>query len=258
MQTNEAYHANRTHLSSSLLKMLLSDRQRFYETWILNIKQDDYKPQFEEGSVTHSLILEPEKVASEYAFFEGLRRAGKAYEDFVAANPGKKIVTTTVKARAEKHRQALLRRPEAVSLLQNGASEQNMFGKIFDVPVKARADYINVEAGIIVDVKTSSFPSGAEFFKQAIHDFRYDLSAALYKQIAEQGYGKEFTFYWVVISKSDNECHVYKASTETLRLGTSLCTKALITYKNAEKTGKWLTDEVPVTYTNSTYEILEV
>ncbi len=238
--------------------MLLYDRQRFYETWILNLKQDTYKPAFEEGSVTHSLILEPEKVAAEYAFYEGLRRAGAGYEAFVAANPGKKVVTTVVKARAEKHRQALLRRPEAVSLLQNGLSEQNMFGKILGVPVKARADYINVEQGIIVDLKTSAYPSGSDFFKSAVLDFRYDLSAALYKQIAEQAYQKQFQFYWVVISKADNQCHVYKASAETLRTGTALCMQALVIYKNAQKTGNYLTDTALVCDTSSTYEIEEV
>lgn len=260
MKTNESYHSNRTHLSSSMLKLLLTDRQRFYETWVLNITKDDYKPQFEEGSVTHSLILEPEKVAQEYAFFEGVRRAGKAYEQFCEDNPGKKVITTSLKARAEKHRQALLIRPEAVALLQNGHAEHTILGEILGIPVKARADYINAEAGIICDIKTTSYPSDVEIFKGTVKEFMYDLSAALYKQIAEQVYQKEFSFYWIVISKSDNTCHVYKAASETLRFGTSLLMKALITYKQSKETGNYLDSTNNTLYTDSTsmYEIMEV
>lgn len=258
MQTNAGYHADRTHLSSSMLKLLLTDRQRFYEKWILNMEQDESKPAFEEGTVTHSLILEPEKVASEYAFYEGLRRAGKHYEDFVAANPGKRIILASTRLKAEKHKAALERRPEAQSLFQNGKSEENLFGNILGVPVKARADYINVDDGIIVDLKTSALPSDADIFKSTVGDYMYDLSAALYCKIAEQVHGKPFTFYWVVISKLDGECHVYKMSPKTLQKGTELVTSALIRYKACKESGDWLTDAKKLIYTNSTYEVKEI
>lgn len=258
MQSNTDYHADRTHLSSSMLKLILTDRQKFYEKWVLNMREADSKPAFEEGTITHSLILEPHKVNEEYAFYEGLRRAGAHYEAFAAANPGKRIILASTRVRAEKHKAALNRRPEALSLLQNGEAEQNIFGAVLGIPVKARADYINVEQGIIVDVKTSAYPSDSEIFKGTVKEFMYDLSAALYKNIAEQAYQKDFTFYWVVISKADNECHVYRAGPETLRFGTSLMMKALVQYKQAKESGNWLTDIKKIIYTDSTYEIQEI
>lgn len=260
MQSNTQYHADRTHLSSSMLKLLLTDRQRFYEKWILNMPESESKPAFEEGTVTHSLILEPDKVNEEYAFYEGLRRAGKHYEDFVQANPGKKVILASTRLRAEKHKAALERRPEALSLFQNGAAEENMFGTLMGVPVKARADYINVAEGILIDLKTSALPSDVDIFKGTVQDYMYDLSAALYCKIAEQAHGKPFTFYWVVISKLDNEAHVYRMSPQTYQKGTELVHSALIQYKQGKESGNWLetTKKVGHTESRSIYEIQEV
>jgi len=110
---------------------------------------------------------------------------------------------------------------------------------MFDVPVKMRADYINIEQGYIVDVKTTRWPSGVDVFRRVVKELGYELSAALYCDIAYRVYGKVFDFYWAVLSKSDYDCQVYKASTHTLSEGSALVNKSLITYKKCLQSGKW-------------------
>lgn len=256
--SNQDYHANRTHLSSSMLKLILKDVEEFNRQWNKGLKSEQSNPAFTEGSFVHSLILEPEKVLEEYAIYEGLRKAGANYEAFVDANKGKVIISIAQKIRCESLYKAYAAQEVAVRLLSTGFSEHTMQTEVLGVPVKARADYINVERGYIVDVKTTSYPSEIDLFKQTLADFAYDLSAALYCQIAYQVYGKLFDFYFVVLSKSDLSCEVYKASTETLSNGAAKVTQAIIKYKQCKDSGLWLDNTQKVSYDTKNYEVQEV
>ena len=239
--TNLDYHSNRSHLSSSNLKTLLKSPEQFHAEWILNKKQVEIeKPAFSEGSFVHSLILEPDKLA-QYAIYPGLRKAGAAYESFASQNPGKTILSAAQVNRCEQLASNYSKCKVAVDLLQNGAPEYTMLSTILDVPVKCRADYI-VIGKYIVDIKTTSMPTDADVFRATVAQYGYELSAALYCQIAYDNTQKLHDFYWVVISKVDNGVGVYKASSATLSLGSSLVTQALVQYKKCLASGIWIAD----------------
>jgi hypothetical protein len=244
-------------LSSSTLKTLLKDPAKFYREWFLNEDTSRSASFFDEGSYVHSLVLEPHKVASEYAFFEGMRKAGKAFQEFKEQNEGKIILTTVQQARAYKFYEAVQARAEAVRMLSGGIAEHTIQSKILGVDVKARPDYINVDAGYIVDLKTTSYPSTIDVFKHTLKEYYYDLSAALYCQIAHDVYGKLFDFYFVVVSKSDLTCDIYKASSNTLSEGSALVTKAIVLFKRCSETGVWSHENKP-NFDSKNMEILEV
>lgn len=256
--SNADYHSNTTHLSSSALKTLLKSPEQFYREYILGIKDNSEKPQFVEGSLTHCLILEPHKVMQEYAVFPGLRKAGAKYEEFLTLNPSRTIVSAGQMLRCQALFNAYTAMPVALELMNNTLPESNMVGSILDIAVKARADAISPERAVIIDVKTTSMPSDAEFFKQTIQDYAYDLSAALYCEIARQTYGKLFDFYWLVLSKADQQCHIYKASTETLSRGTAKVTQALVLYKKCLASGLWIANQPSQQYNTREYEIEEI
>lgn len=238
--TNEAYHSNRTHLSSSTLKMLLDDPAKFYNEWVCGIYET--RPEntnFTEGTYTHSLILEPQTVAKEYAIFDGLKKLGKQWEYFKQDNPDKKLLSAAQHLRCQGYLRAYNARPEAVALITGGESEKTLMSEVYGVPVKIRADSINVDKGIIVDIKTTSYPSGIDFFRSTIEQYKYQLSAALYTDVATKVYGRDFDFYFVVISKSDSRCEVYKCSSATLTLGRALYTEACILYNRCKASGNW-------------------
>lgn len=255
--SNAAYHADQTMLSSSALKLLLKDPAAFKAKHIDHIREpEQYKVAFEDGTLTHALILEPETI-SQYAIFPGLRKAGNAWEQFKLDNSGKICISAAQMLRAEKLYKAHSALDVANSLIRNGFPEHNMFGELQGIKVKARADYI-VPKQYIVDVKTTSLPSDVDMFKQTVVDYGYHISAALYLAIAEQVYGVPHDFYWEVLSKDDGQCHVYKASEETLALGKTLVQKSLLMYKQCVASGIWQLTQPPVDRSSQTYEIVEV
>ena len=254
---NAAYHGNRTHLSSSNIKMLLKAPEQFYTEWILGQKPPEKEnPNFSEGSFVHSLILEPESM-SQYAIFPGLRKAGNAFEAFEAANPNKTILSAAQVKRCEDLYKAYAKMPVATVMLRNGFAEHTMLANILDVPIKTRADFINIDAGYIVDVKTTAAPTDIDVFRATVVQYSYELSAALYCEAARENYGKLFDFYWLVLSKQDGGCAIYKASSDTLSFGTAMYTQGLVMYKKCLASGVWSVNQ-PAESFSSNFEILEV
>ncbi len=256
--SNADYHSNTSHLSSSGLKLLLKDAKAFEHEYILGNRQNVEKDAFTEGSLVHTLILEPHKIG-DYAVFPGLRKHGILFETFKKSNIGKTIISAAQMLRAEKLVKAYECMPAAVKLMESTLSEHNMVSSILDVPVKARADAISVSRKCIIDVKTTAMPSDADVFKQTVADYMYELSAALYCQIAFNTYNELHDFYWIVLSKADGGCHIYKASTETLSRGTALVMQAIVKYKNCMTSGIWQDDiSQKHLYDTSQYEIIEI
>jgi hypothetical protein len=232
--------------------------EQFYDEKILGNKVNDSRAVFDEGSYVHSLILEPQKIAEEYAFFDGWRKQGAAWDTFLAENSGKIILSTPQKHRCDELLKAYNRRDVAKELIKGGESEHTICGSLLDVPVKSRFDYVNVDKGYIVDVKTTGYPADLEIFKSTIKDFGYELSAALYTEIAKQYYGKSFDFYFIVLSKSEFICEVFKASEATLNVGRTMVYKALKKYKLCLESGVWKDEANLKKDIKSNYEILEV
>ena len=253
--TNLEYHANLTHLSSSNLKMLLKDPQQFYIERILGQgKAQEERDVFSEGSFVHSLVLEPDQM-SHYAVFSGLRKAGAAWEEFKLANKGKTILSMPQVNRCEALAKSALALPVAVTMLAKGLPEHTMTSEILGIPVKARADFIDLNNHFILDVKTTAMPSGRDIFAQTCSDFMYPLSAALYCQIAFNTYGRLFKFYYLVLSKSDKQAHIYEASTEHLSFGAAQMTQALVLYKQCKESGVWSTNQPKKDFNTANYEI---
>lgn len=257
--TNTEYHSEKAHLSSSNLKDLLTDPQKFYEEKILGKKRaTSDQPQLVIGSLTHSLVLEPETVEKEYAFFDGWKKQGILYQKCKEENPNKEIISKPQRNVAERLARAVTASKTAKSLFANGVPELSLASRILNVPVKCRADYLNVPAGYIADLKTTSQISDVDAFKQTMEQYRYDLSAALYCQIAHDVYGKVFDFYFVVVSKADMGCMVYKASSATLSKGASDMIKSLVLYKKCKEAGTWDLTVLNKPATLLSEEILEV
>jgi hypothetical protein len=258
--SNSDYHGDKGYLSSSTLKLLLKDRQKFYDQVFKGIKPEYSKSTlsaFDEGSFTHTMILEPHLRDKEYAFFPEFRKQGKEWEEFKENNPDKILISKPQLKRVEKLLEAYKGRPEAVKLIKNGFPEHTVAGEIMGIPCKARADFINVEEGYIVDVKTTAREANLETFKFTCADYGYYFSAAMYCELFKQEYDKEFDFYFIVLSKKDYNCEVFKLSQDSKDLGKNLLIKSINLYKLCKETGNWINPKKEIVQ-NGTYEILEV
>lgn len=259
--TNIEYHADTDWLSSSKLKLLLQDPADFKAQVIDGQPGKSYKSSdMDIGSLVHSLRLEPELVEKEFAFFKGWRKAGKEFEAFKEdpSTQGKIIISLPQAENARKYNESIGRCKAALRILEHGESELSVCALIEGVPVKMRADRINIEAGHMSDIKTTRHSSGLEFFKFAMEDYDYALSAALYKIIAKAQWGKEFDFYFHVVSKPDLVCDVYRLSQQTYRAGYVRVMKALDLYKQCKSTGIWQLPETEKKVIVDDEEILEV
>ncbi len=256
--TNADYHADKTCLSSSGLKKLLADPGAFYTEYVLGERKNNDSTVFDEGSFTHTLILEPEKVLTDYAVFTGMRKQGEAWEAFKADNAGKKLLSAPQVNRCENLVRSYNNLPAALELMKGTLPEHTMVSTILDIAVKARADAINIDGGYIVDVKTTGMLSDIDIFRATVEQYSYQLSAALYAQIAADTYKKPFEFYWLVLSKADNGCEIYRASDATMAQGTAMVKQALILYKKCKESGLWTKQQEARTFDKLNYEILEV
>ena len=75
--TNEEYHGDKSYLSSSNLKLLIKDLPRFKKEVLDGQRENKQVNAFDEGNYAHSLILEPNTIDDEYAFFPGFKKLGK-------------------------------------------------------------------------------------------------------------------------------------------------------------------------------------
>ena len=258
---NKDYHADLKFMSSSNLKLLLKDPEQFYKERILGEREPQApKAAFDEGSLVHALILEPHVVEDEFAFYPGMRKHGKDWEAFKHApeNAGKVLLSEPQRKRCEFYVEAYNRLPAAKELIQGGEAEHTICHKYADLDLKVRTDYINVDKGYIVDVKTSSFPVDRESFAMTIEQWSYQLSASMYCKLAELEYDKPFDFYFVAISKREQDCQVYKVSKRTYQQGAQMMAKAISVYKRCMETGIWKAEQEASQLNVGDYEILEV
>lgn len=241
--SNADYHADRKYLSSSVLKSVYKSLDIYYNEYILGMKKEvgqSTQAAFDLGSLVHSYILEPEKTLNEFAFFTGFRKAGQEYQDFLTNQAaGRTVIGNGQQLLATQMIESFKNNDAAVQLIQGGFAEQTICGTLNGVPIKTRYDYINVDKGYIADVKTTSYPSDKDSFKLTVDGLMYHLSAALYCAMAEQYYGKPFDFYFIVLSKKEKTCDVFKASEETMNAGKMIVHKALQKYKKAKETNVW-------------------
>lgn len=239
--SNRDYHADLAWLSSSSFKKIVEGPAKFYQENILGIKElEAEKGYLVEGSLTHSLILEPHLVATEYARFDGLRKQGADWEQFKAANSGTQIVSKPQWERAQAFHRAYKANKVAVKLIEQGGLSEHTVAHVLDgVQCKVRADRINLKQGFILDVKTSSFSVDYDGAKQTVLHWSYEMSAAFYCAVFEAYYRRPFDWYWCFISKTDLDCQVYKMSYETRRKGQAMFKAGMDLYKQCKATGIW-------------------
>lgn len=256
--SNEEYHGDKNYLSSSNLKLLLNDVSKFKKEFIDGERENRQVNAFDEGNYAHTLILEPDKVKSEYAFFSGFKKIGNEWKLFKENNSDKIILSKPQKHRVEKWVESYKKNKTAVEIISGGIAEHSVAGNLAGVPIKVRADYINIDKGYIADVKTTSYNCDLDTFRYVVKSLKYDLSAALYCKMFKEYYKKDFDFYFIVLGKRDIMCEVYKASLDTLNNGEVLIMEALSIYKKCLESGEWGTEKENKIVNYDNYEILEV
>ncbi len=128
------------------------------------------------------------------------------------------------------------------TLLSDGRAEQSIFwiDEGTDILCKARADYINVEQGYIVDIKTTSNLADDSSFGFTLKQYHYDLSAGFYVDGFKKAIGRDVDFYFIVIeSNPPHNYSIFKSSIDLLAQGRNKYKKALDTFTRANQSGNF-------------------
>lgn len=260
---NAEYHGDRDYISSSGLKLILKNPREYYRKYVLNEQDSQNVAALSIGSYAHTRILEPHLVDEEYAIWTGSRRAGGMWQEFEKENADKTIITASQKALVDsmvnqfngtsvtlgghgKEREVPLN-----TFFSDGKAEETACTEINGVKVKVRFDYrkeFPVQGfGSINDLKTTGIAlnnATIEDVKDICDYWLYELSAALYVDVAEKLTGMPHDFYFCFLSKKDYAARIFKASEGMIHRGRQQYLEAIELLKQARKSGIYYSNKI--------------
>ena len=207
----------RQYRSNSDIYKLLNDPEQFGKPTEQNIN-------FVIGGYIHTAILEPDKLEANYPVSEGSSRVTKIYKEDVANNDGKMMIT----------RKEVDKCNEMISKIKNNSVCQSLLeGKkvIYEEPGikninntwwKGKADCINKDQGLLVDIKTTG---DINRFRKSASIYNYDSQAYIYKEI----FGYDLVF--LVICKKTHQIGIYDCSEEFYNRGKQKVDAAMEAYE---------------------------
>lgn len=228
--SNEQYHADKTCLSSSMIKDLYNKGSyEFYQLYIARTKEKKFynMDALNMGSLMHSLLFEPDTVGDLYTTEKDIKN-----KTFI---PDMNWIT------AHNLVKTLIEHPEVVNIMKSGVPEQSIMGKLLNVGYKVRFDWSDSKRHIIADLKTTSKEKldKAGVIESVIGDLAYDISAASYMDMYAKVYGNVPDFYFIFVSTKDFSIEVGRVTPQMLEEGRKKYKHALKRYKKLLKSGDW-------------------
>lgn len=241
--SNADYHAHPAFSSSQIKDMLRSPAHFFANH--LDPQRGEKSPTEEKvlGTVVHTLTLEPHNAERDIAVkkkVDGRSKEGKEYNaQFAQLSQGKAIIDEDKYANAVVMADNLKRHPFLADIIANNYCmiEASIFyyDEATGLNLRVRPDLhippcTKYPNGLIVDVKTTSKDARARGFSGECGNYRYDLSASMYRIGMQAYYGTDGLpdFYFAVVeSTAPFNSVVYKASDDMLMIGESAYRDAL-------------------------------
>lgn len=246
--SNSEYHALKGWYSSSQMKDAISDIETFHKIYIAKtlVKEISTSLQgaFDTGTYFHTAVLEPDQLEAECHIFDGTRR-GKAWEKCKEENAGKVIITAKDAEKAHNLIEACRLNPEMQKILNSGSPEVSGFAELAGLNVKVRADWIDFDKGLIMDLKsTTGNVKDVLAIQKKVDNLDYDLSASFYLDafnsiLAKKGMPLLKEWLWGFASKDAVSSKIYRAKVGSpmLEIGKRKYHKAIEEINKAKENG---------------------
>ena len=218
LRNDEDYYGDfgKQYLSNSDIYHLLNNPLKFQQP-------SDPNPAFLVGGYFHTAILEPGKL-KKFKIIKATTRNTKAYKEM---SGGELCLLQHEVDMIEKMRDTLFENDICNELIRGSDFERTVD---YEVPMikeieggmwKGKADIINHEEKLIIDLKTTS---DILKFKNSAYRFNYDSQAFIYSQL----FGYEFLF--IAIDKNSHQIGLYDCSPKFYESGKDKVRKAVEAY----------------------------
>ena len=197
------------------------------------------------GSLFHTIVLEPNKIKTEYAIEPIVNKRTNDGKDilrqFYEENASKTIITQEQLDLAIKLKDKIMQHSIAKKLLKTqGDTEISLFWNDTEsgILLKARPDKLVND--IIIDIKTTNNANPNEFYKNA-YKYGYHRQAYHFMKGFENCYGKKASgFIFIAIEKDPPYAVcVYKASDDFIKIGGIETKYCIEKYSECEKNNIW-------------------
>ena len=197
------------------------------------------------GTAIHTATLQPELYSKEIGYLpdiDGRTTEGKAIKKaFEERYAGKTILKAVSEAIVERACIAITYSHEwrAIKSSLTMRYEQVLMCELQGIQCKARLDLIDVENGIIRDIKSCDDAS-IERFKYTVKDRLYWLQAGFYCLMAEKIFDKPFKFEFIAVETSDPSTALFHAvDDEELARWKMLVDILLLKYTDCKNADLW-------------------
>jgi hypothetical protein len=205
-------------LSNSHVGRLLKDPLRAFEP-------SKPSPAFLVGGYFHTCILEPNKL-EKYKVVKSTTRNTKTYKDVAG---GELCLLQHEVDQIELMREKVMANDICRDLIQLGNVEYEvpMITELFSNKWKGKADIVNHDEKLIIDLKTTA---DIEKFQWSASKYNYDSQAYIYSKL----FGYEFLF--IVIDKTTHQIGMFDCSPQFYERGEEKVSKASEAYDLFYKT----------------------
>lgn len=202
----------RQYLSNSDIGKLLNDPMSFG-------KPTDKTPQLLIGGYFHTAILEPEKL-HRYKIIEAPTRNNKAYKE---ATGGEMALLQKEVDIVNMLTDKLLANNVVHDLIrgENIIYEEPQIGELANNMWKGKADIINHNEKLVIDLKTTS---DIENFRYSAKKYNYDSQAYIYSSL----FGYEMLY--IAICKKTHQIRLYECSPDFYARGEAKVSEASVAY----------------------------
>ena len=118
-------------------------------------------------------------------------------------------------------------------------NEVSVYWEWRGVQCKARLDRVDVDHGLVLDLKTTDSVE-PEIFAKKVVGLGYDFQAAFYVKAAEVAFGRPFKFIFVAVErKAPYTVDLFEVDDEMMEEGMYKCERALKEYAECVKSDHW-------------------
>lgn len=197
-----------------------------------------------EGSLVHTLTLEPETFGDHYIVGPTCNRSTKKWKDFVADNPGLEHIQEPQLEVAQRMADSVRSIPDIAQTLKTGWAERSAFwiDPMTGVYCKCRPDFCHPteQGNILLDLKTYNSADPRECARQIARK-RYHVQDAFYSDGHEHATGdKTLAFVFVFVSTEwPHLATPLMLTAEDRQAGRDAYQENLETYRHCNSTGEW-------------------